>query len=111
MCVFLFFFFFFVKDGKAVWISATYNPVLDMDGKPIKVVKYATDVTDKHQLRDVETARNQMKAVLDSADDTIVEIDPSGTIIMCNVAMKRMFGYDQEFVVGKNVKILIPEGE
>ena len=33
------------KGGKEVWIQATYNPILDMNGKPFKVVKYASDVT------------------------------------------------------------------
>lgn len=33
------------KDGKEIWIQATYNPISDMNGKPFKVVKYATDVT------------------------------------------------------------------
>src|ERR1700732_3163353 len=33
------------KGGREVWIQASYNPVLDPNGKPFKVVKYATDVT------------------------------------------------------------------
>lgn len=33
------------KDGHEVWIQASYNPLLDLDGKPYKVVKFATDVT------------------------------------------------------------------
>ena len=33
------------KGGKEVWILASYNPILDEDGKPFKVVKFATDVT------------------------------------------------------------------
>ena len=33
------------KGGKEVWIQASYNPILDANGKPFKVVKYATDVT------------------------------------------------------------------
>jgi methyl-accepting chemotaxis protein len=33
------------KDDKEVWIRASYNPVLDRDGEPVKVVKYAMDVT------------------------------------------------------------------
>jgi methyl-accepting chemotaxis protein len=33
------------KGGKEVWIQASYNPIFDMNGKPFKVVKYATDVT------------------------------------------------------------------
>jgi methyl-accepting chemotaxis protein len=33
------------KDGREVWIQASYNPILDAGGKAFKVVKYATDVT------------------------------------------------------------------
>jgi len=35
------------KGGKVIWIEASYNPILDMNGKPFKVVKYATDITAK----------------------------------------------------------------
>ncbi len=35
------------KNGKEVWIQGTYTPILDQDGHPFKVVKYATDVTDR----------------------------------------------------------------
>lgn len=34
------------KFGDPVYIQANYSPVLDPDGKPYKVVKYATDITD-----------------------------------------------------------------
>jgi len=33
------------KSGQPVWIQASYNPIFGLDGKPFKVVKYATDVT------------------------------------------------------------------
>lgn len=33
------------KGGKEVWIQASYNPILDGNGKPFKVVKFATDIT------------------------------------------------------------------
>jgi methyl-accepting chemotaxis protein len=33
------------KGGKEVWIQGSYNPILDLNGKPFKVVKFATDVT------------------------------------------------------------------
>ena len=38
------------KGGREVWIQASYNPILDANGKPFKVVKYATDVTAQVQL-------------------------------------------------------------
>ncbi|MBO2930227.1 PAS domain-containing protein [Metapseudomonas otitidis] len=33
------------KDGHEVWIQGSYNPVLDLDRKPCKIVKFATDIT------------------------------------------------------------------
>ncbi len=47
------------KGGKEVWIEASYNPVLGPDGKPCKVVKYATDIT-----RQV-TLLNSLKTLID----------------------------------------------
>src|SRR6185295_20291774 len=35
------------KGGRDVWIDALYNPLLDANGKPVKVVKYATEVTEQ----------------------------------------------------------------
>jgi methyl-accepting chemotaxis protein len=43
----------FGKGGREVWIQASYNPILDLSGKPFKVVKYATDVT-AQKLREAE---------------------------------------------------------
>jgi methyl-accepting chemotaxis protein len=37
------------KHGAEVWLQATYNPILDMDGRPFKVVKFATDITGQVQ--------------------------------------------------------------
>jgi methyl-accepting chemotaxis protein len=34
------------KGGKIVWIQASYNPILNMNGQPFKVVKFATDLTE-----------------------------------------------------------------
>lgn len=38
------------KGGKEVWIQASYNPILDMNGKPFKVVKFATDISAQMEL-------------------------------------------------------------
>jgi methyl-accepting chemotaxis protein len=45
------------KGGREVWIQATYNPILDGNGKPFKVVKFATDVTEVERER--ETAETE----------------------------------------------------
>lgn len=49
------------KGGKEVWIQASYNPIFDLNGKPFKVVKYATDIS---QQKDAE---HQMQVLINSA--------------------------------------------
>ncbi len=58
------------KGGKEIWIQASYNPILDMDGKPFKVVKYATDVTEQVKAaRVLQQAVEQTQAVVVAAQD------------------------------------------
>ena len=63
------------KGGREVWIQASYNPIFDMNGKPFKVVKYATDVTAaKVQNADYE---GQLAAI--SKAQATIEFDLEGT--------------------------------
>ncbi|MGY4303134.1 methyl-accepting chemotaxis protein [Bradyrhizobium sp. USDA 4369] len=56
------------KGGREVWIQASYNPIMGPDGKPFKVVKYATDVTEQVKASEaLQTAVRQTQAVVDAA--------------------------------------------
>src|SRR3569833_108276 len=58
------------KSGKQVWIQASYNPILDLNGKPFKVVKYATDVTKQVLVRmGNERVRGMMETVAAGAEE------------------------------------------
>jgi methyl-accepting chemotaxis protein len=46
-------------DGRPVWIQATYNPVFDLDGKPYKVVKFATDISEQVALEIAVEQKNE----------------------------------------------------
>ncbi|MFO0865163.1 MAG: PAS domain-containing methyl-accepting chemotaxis protein [Gemmataceae bacterium] len=52
------------KGGREVWIQGSYFPILDLNGRPYKVVKFATDVT---SLKGVETALDETSHALASA--------------------------------------------
>ncbi|GHF14088.1 signal transduction histidine kinase [Kordiimonas sediminis] len=52
------------KNGDEVWIQASYNPVLDTDGKVVKIVKFATDITDVIQRRRI---REQVGGKVDTS--------------------------------------------
>jgi methyl-accepting chemotaxis protein len=66
------------KGGKEVWIQASYNPILDMNGKPLKVVKYATEVTQiikTADLADSTTSNVQsVAAAVEEMSASIMEI-------------------------------------
>ncbi len=52
------------KGGKEVWIQASYNPIMDINGKPTKVVKYATDITTE------VVARKKMALILEQVSES-----------------------------------------
>jgi methyl-accepting chemotaxis protein len=47
------------KGGREVWIEASYNPILDEQGRPIGVVKFATDITAAEHARAAAEAERQ----------------------------------------------------
>ena len=70
------------KDGREAWIQASYNPIFDADGKPYKVVKYASDVTAQVNLtRQMQATVAQTEAVIKAAigGDLSRRIDTTGT--------------------------------
>ena len=53
------------KGGREVWIQASYNPILDLNGRPFKVVKYATDITAQvHENQAMQRAVAQTREVV-----------------------------------------------
>src|SRR6185295_10081479 len=62
------------KDGREVWLQASYNPILDASGRPTKVVKYASDITEQKRVSDqlaslVTNIRNAAAEVQTSAEE------------------------------------------
>ncbi|MDD2894842.1 MAG: PAS domain-containing methyl-accepting chemotaxis protein [Aliarcobacter sp.] len=61
------------KNKKEVWIQATYNPIMGLDNKPIKVVKYATDITERKKMifdieRNVQKLTNSLDKLLNASE-------------------------------------------
>ncbi|WP_058982767.1 PAS domain-containing methyl-accepting chemotaxis protein, partial [Stenotrophomonas thermophila] len=74
------------KDGREVWIQASYNPILDLNGKPFKVVKYAADITAQvHENQAMQRAVAQTREVVAAAKlgdltQRVATADKSGPI-------------------------------
>ncbi|WP_423820763.1 PAS domain S-box protein [Salinisphaera sp. SPP-AMP-43] len=94
------------KGGREVWLQATYNPIFDMDGRPFKIVKYATDVTqDKQRQADFEGR-------IDAIDKSqgVAEFDPDGRILSANDNFLAIFGYTLDELQGRHHRLLLTPG-
>ncbi|MGC8535524.1 MAG: methyl-accepting chemotaxis protein [Rhizomicrobium sp.] len=86
------------KGGREVWIQASYNPILDTDGKPYKVVKFATDIT----VTEKETNELKAKLAAVSRSQATIEFDLEGRILTANENFLAALGYSLNEVVGKH---------
>ena len=93
------------KGGKEVWIQASYNPIMDVNGKPFKVVKYATDMT-QQKLANADYA-GQIAAI--SKSQAVIEFKMDGTIVMANDNFLKTMGYTLDEIRGKHHSSLVEE--
>jgi methyl-accepting chemotaxis protein len=86
------------RTGKDIWILASYNPIFDADGKPYKVVKYATDITEQKRLH------ADIKGKLDAIgrSQAVIEFDLRGQVTSANDNFLRTLGYTPEDVIGQH---------
>ncbi|MGC2776927.1 MAG: PAS domain-containing methyl-accepting chemotaxis protein [Bradyrhizobium sp.] len=95
------------KGGKEVWIQASYNPVFDQNGKPFKVVKFATDVT-AQKLRNADLA-GQIQAI--GKSQAVIEFGLDGTIIDANDNFLHALGYTLSEIKGRHHSMFVDASE
>ena len=93
------------KQGKEVWIQASYNPVLDGDGKVIRVVKFATDIT-ATKLKN-SNYEGQINAI--NKAQAVIEFDLDGNILTANENFLNTVGYRLEEVQGKHHSMFVKD--
>ena len=91
------------KNGKEIWLQASYNPILDASGKAYKVVKYATDITEQ-KLKNADY-EGQILAI--GKSQGVIEVALDGIVLKANDAFMQMLGYSAHELVGKHVSIVM----
>ncbi|MCW9044883.1 MAG: PAS domain-containing protein, partial [Alphaproteobacteria bacterium] len=94
------------KGGKEIWIQANYNPIFGRSNKPIKVIKYATDITDM-KLRNADY-EGQLDAI--NKSQAVIEFNMDSTIITANDNFLNAMGYSLSEVQGKLHNIFVEPG-
>jgi methyl-accepting chemotaxis protein len=95
------------KGGREVWIEASYNPVLGKDGRPVKVVKFATNITEK-KIRSMTDASKI--GAIDRAQ-AVIEFKLDGTIVAANANFLNAMGYSLGEIQGKHHSMFVEPSE
>jgi len=94
------------KGGRDIWIQASYNPVFDSNGRPYKVVKFATDITaQKFQTADFA---GQLAAI--NKSQAVIEFDLEGRILAANENFLAAMGYTLDEVRGQHHSMFAEAG-
>jgi len=94
------------KGGRELWLRASYNRVLGPDGRPVKIVKFATDVTEARMQR--ATFEGMLRAI--NRSQAVIEFALDGTVLDANDNFLRIFGYRLDEVVGQHHRIFCEPG-
>jgi methyl-accepting chemotaxis protein len=91
------------KGGRDIWIQATYNPIFDLSGRPFKVVKYASDVTEAKR-RNADFV-GQLNAI--NKSQATIEFDLNGNIVNANENFLATVGYSLDEIRGRHHSIFV----
>ncbi|WP_291843348.1 PAS domain-containing methyl-accepting chemotaxis protein [Maricaulis sp.] len=86
------------KGGETVWIQATYNPVKDGAGKVVRIVKLASDITERR------VRRFRYQSTMDAIErsQALIRFDMQGNILAANDVFGEAMGYSAKEVEGKH---------
>ncbi|MEO9331034.1 MAG: PAS domain S-box protein [Pseudomonas sp.] len=98
------------KQGRTLWVLLSVSLVRDGHGQPVHFVSQIQDFSDRVVAeRAVREREHYLSTLLDNVVDAIVTIDEQGHIETFNHAAEAIFGYQQQQVAGRNVRMLMPE--
>jgi PAS domain S-box-containing protein len=104
------------KDGRLIDISLSVSPILDAGGRVVGASKIARDITQANQARAeaqgmrsaLTAAQARLVAIVDSAMDAVITVDPAQKIVLFNRAAEQVFGVRREEAIGSSLDRFIP---
>jgi PAS domain S-box-containing protein len=94
------------KNGDLIWLQGSYNPILDLSGKPVRVLKIATDITPlKKQRQEIDAITT---AIFKS--NLTIEFDMNGNILRANDVFLDLMGYREKEILGRHHSLFVEKG-
>ncbi len=91
------------KGGREIWIQATYNPVFDDQGKPFKVVKFASDIT--AEIERQADVNGQIDAI--NKAQAVIQFSLDGRILEANENFCNALGYSLNEIKGQHHSLFV----
>lgn len=95
------------KSGETIYIQATYNPIFGSDGKPVKVVKFASDITASK----LKAANSESMQEAICRSNAVIEFNLDGTIITANDNFLNALGYSLSEIRGQHHRMFVDAAE
>lgn len=95
------------KGGREVWIQASYNPVLNAAGKVVKVVKFASDITE----RKLKSAEWEGQVAAMNRSQAVIHFQLDGTIVDANENFLKTVGYTLDEIRGRHHSLFVDPAE
>jgi methyl-accepting chemotaxis protein len=95
------------NGGREVWIQASYNPILNRQGRPVKVIKFATDIT-AQKVRNMDF-RGKIEAI--NRSQAVIEFDMDGTVLDANKNFLAALGYQLDEIKGQHHSLFVEPAE
>ncbi len=92
-----------LPSGDIRLLHSLARIVVDNAGKVVRIVGTSQDITERSK------ADQKFKSLLESAPDAIVIVNGEGTIVLVNSQAEKIFGYQREQLLGREIEILVPE--
>ena len=92
-----------LRDGTFKHLHVNWHAVLDKAGKVVEYIGTAADVTER------KLAEQKFRGLLESAPDAVAVANREGKIVLVNEQLEKLFGYQRQEVLGKEIETLMPE--
>lgn len=98
------------KTGSALWMIYNVFQITDDVGQPIGLATVSRDITARKEAEEkLRESDATTRALLETAAQAVLAVDPDGTIVLANRMAGEMFGYDSNELTGQPLELLLPE--